>query len=173
MSALAGGASSTGSTSLTIPAGTPAGTYYIIAKADADGAVAETQEGNNTFARSVQIGPDLAISALTVPATAGPGAGVVVTDTTRNQGADTAGPSTTRFYFSTNVVLDVADPPLDGNRPVPALAAGASSTGSTSLAIPAGTPAGTYYIIAKADADGLVPEGQESNNTVWRAIKIE
>jgi subtilase family serine protease len=42
-------------TALTIPAGTAPGTYYLIAQVDADSAVAETQEGNNTNARSIQI----------------------------------------------------------------------------------------------------------------------
>ena len=43
---------------------------------------------------------------------------------------------------------------LDGSRAVPDLAAGASSAGSTSVTIPAGNAAGTFYLIAKADADG-------------------
>jgi hypothetical protein len=33
------------------------------------------------------------------------------------------------------------------------------------VTIPAGTPAGTWYLIAKADADGAVPESFEINNT--------
>ncbi len=44
--------------------------------------------------------------------------------------------------------------------------------GSTSVAIPAGTGTGTFYIIAKADADGVIPELSEINNTKSKSIKI-
>jgi subtilase family serine protease len=48
-------ASSTGSTPLTIPAGTSPAKYYILAKADGDGAVAETSETDNIWSRSIQV----------------------------------------------------------------------------------------------------------------------
>jgi len=69
---LAAGASSAGSTTIVIPSTATTGTYYLFGKTDADDAVVETQEGNNTAVRSVQIGGDLVISTLTVPSTAVP-----------------------------------------------------------------------------------------------------
>ena len=69
--ALAAGASSTGTTSVLIPAGTTPGTYYIIAKADALGAIAEINEANNTAYKTIIIGPDLVVSSLTVSAAGG------------------------------------------------------------------------------------------------------
>jgi hypothetical protein len=51
-----------------------------------------------------------------------------------------------------------------GNRLVPQLAVAASSSGSTTVVIPAATVPGTYYVIAQADADGIVAESVESNN---------
>src|SRR3989304_2959598 len=81
------GTSSAGSTTLTIPAGAATGSYYVIAQVDGDSAVAETQEGNNTIARSIQIGADLMIVALSaVPGVTGGGATVTVSDTTKNPG---------------------------------------------------------------------------------------
>jgi len=44
------------------------------------------------------------------------------------------------------------------------LASGASSSGSTVLTIPAGTGSGLYYLLARADADGVVQEGQEGTH---------
>ena len=169
---LAAGASSTGSTSVTIPAGLAVGTYYLIALADADNAVAETSESNNTAARATQAGPDLVVSALAAPSAGAAGSTVLVSDTTKNQGSSPAGTSTTRFYLSANGSLDASDIQLDGSRAVPALDAGASSAGSTSVTIPAGTGAGTYYLFAKSDADGVVPETVETNNTRVSAIAI-
>ncbi|OGP73264.1 MAG: hypothetical protein A2W09_08295, partial [Deltaproteobacteria bacterium RBG_16_50_11] len=172
--ALAAGASSSGTASALIPAGTPSGSYYIIARADADNMVVETNEDNNTkYSTSIKIGPDFTVTALTAPTTAGAGTSISVTDTTKNSGAGDAGASTTRFYLSTDSTLDSTDTLLNGSRAVPALAAGESSSGTASALIPAGTPAGTYYIIAKADGDDLIPETNETNNTKYStSIKI-
>jgi hypothetical protein len=37
---------------------------------------------------------------------------------------------------------------------------------------PVGTAPGAYYLIAKADGDGQVPESVESNNIAARAMNI-
>ena len=162
---LAPGTSSAGSTSVTIPPGTGAGTFYILAKADAGTAVSETVETNNTRSRSISIGPDLAVSSFTLSAyNVVAGAAVIVGDTAVNQGADVAGPSTTRFYLSTNSVLDANDLVLSPGRDVAQLAGGASSSGSTSITIPFSTAPGTYFLFAKTDADGSVAESVETNN---------
>ncbi|MBI4490136.1 MAG: IPT/TIG domain-containing protein [Deltaproteobacteria bacterium] len=158
------GAISSSSTSCTIPAGTATGTYYIIAKADADNGLPESNEGNNTKYKAIKIGPDLIISALSAPTSAGAGSSISVSDTSKNQGAGTAAASTTKFYLSTNSSLGSGDIEL-GNRAVPSLAPGATNLGTTSVTIPAGTATGTYYVIAKTDADNAVSELNEGNNT--------
>jgi subtilase family serine protease len=168
---LDGGAANSGSTAVTIPAATPAGTYYIVAKADADGSVVETYETNNTTPRSILIGSDLYESALTVPARGGAGATIAVSDTTANQGGGPATASVTRFYLSPNTTLDGTDTPLSGAHVVPALGPGTTHSGSTSLTLPT-VPAGTYYIIAKADDDNDVLESKETNNTLAKSILI-
>ena len=52
---LAPGASNTGTTAVTIPITTAAGSYYLIAKADGDSAVGESYETNNVSARAIQV----------------------------------------------------------------------------------------------------------------------
>jgi subtilase family serine protease len=47
---------------------------------------------------------------------------------------------------------------------VPALAAGASSSGSVTATIPASTAVGVYFVLACADDTGAVPETNENNN---------
>jgi subtilase family serine protease len=132
--------------------------------------VAEATETNNVTWRAMQVGPDLVISDLTVPATGG---GVItVNDTTTNQGTSGAAPTVTRFYLSTNSLFDANDLLLEDHRPIPALGPGASSSGPTSLTIPANTSAGTYYVIARADSDLTVAEAQETNNTLGRSFQI-
>jgi subtilase family serine protease/subtilisin family serine protease len=169
---LAAGASSSGSSTVTIPSSTAPGLYYLLAKADADVVVAETVESNNTLARSTRVGSDLYVSAISLPTTASPGATIAVSDTTSNQGGGGAPASVTRFYLSVNTTLDASDVLLSGSRAVPELPAGASSSGSTNVTIPAGTAAGTLYIIALADADGGVAESDETNNARARNVKV-
>ena len=163
---LAAGASDTASTEFTVPLGTATGTYYILAKADVSGSNPESNENNNIrMGSTIGIGPDLVISTVTNPSAAAPGSAINVSDTTKNQGGGGAQASVTSFYLSANVLLDGPDV-LIGTRPVAALAAGALDTPvtPTSLTIPADTVAGVYYILAKADGGGTVPESQESNN---------
>ena len=145
---------------------------FVIAQADADNAVGETQEGNNSAAKTISLGPDLRISSVSIPFTIAAGSTVSVTDVVQNQGADGAGPSTTRFYVSVNVALDATDVPLTGSRAVPALPAGASSSGSTSVSIAADTAPGRYWLITQADSDGAVAEGQETNNLSVVLIQV-
>lgn len=168
---LAAGASDSGPSAVTIPPGTASGTWYLIAKADGDGAVAETAETNNAYPRTIIIGPDLDITALSAPSTAAAGLSIAVSDTTKNIGGGSASPSRTRYYLSKDGSLDASDSPL-GSRSVAELAAGAGSSGSLVVMIPQGTAVGTWYIIAKADGDGTVVESTENNNTFLRAIKI-
>jgi subtilase family serine protease len=159
-------------TTVTLPSNIAPGSYNLIAKADADGTVAETQEGNNIAARSIQVGPDLAISAFTVPSRLGAGGSFVVNDTTTNQGGGDAGASVTQFYLSTNALLDASDTLLNGNHAVGALAASGSSSASTTIVIPGNTPAGSYYLFAKADGGNAVNETQETNNTAIKGVSI-
>jgi subtilisin family serine protease len=153
-------------TTLHVPPGTAVGSYYVLAKADWNGVVNENVETNNVRASGVvKIGPDLTVSAASAPATAAAGATITVTDTTKNVGGGSAGASTTRFYWSTNTALDGTDQVL-GSRTVPLLApAGGSANVNTTVTIPANAAAGTYYIIAQADAAVAVAETTETNNT--------
>ncbi len=165
-------ASNAGSTTLTIPSNTPPGSYYIIVSADDGAAVPESSETNNKKAVLIKLSPDLIVSALAMtPSTAAAGATISVTDTTKNQGSGSAIATTTRFYLSTNTTFDAADVLL-ASRAVPVLLSGASSPGSTSVTIPAGTAPGTYYILARTDADNVVAESNEANNTASKPITI-
>jgi subtilisin family serine protease len=166
------GASHTASLSVTVPGSVAAGTYYLIAKADAANVVVETNESNNTLAKSIQIGGDLTISAFTAPANGGAGRTIVVSDTTINQGAGPVAPTATRFYLSANTLLDPGDTLLPGTHSVPALDVGISHTASTTLTLPAGAATGVYYLIAKADGDSAVLESQEANNTTLRGFQV-
>ena len=167
--------SSSGSTTVTIPLATTLGKYFLIAVADADNAVTETQE-NNKKSRRLQITlPDLTVTALKAPATAAAGSSILVQDTTNNKAPVPAGVSTTRFYLSADALFDGGDVPLDPlvlGRAVPALAAKAKSAGATTVTIPPATVPGVHFVLAVADGDGAVLETNEGNNVRSRKITI-
>jgi hypothetical protein len=170
--ALGPGASSTApSTSLMIPAMTSSASYWLFAKADGPGTVAEPNETNNTRSAIVRIGPDVVISTLTAPANVGAGVPFAVTETTKNQGGGSAGGSLTRFYLSNNFTFDAGDQELQ-TRTVNPLDAGASHLAITNVTLPAGTTGGLYYLFAVADVLNGVQESLETNNTRYFAIRV-
>jgi subtilase family serine protease len=165
------GASSVGTTVVTLPAAASTGVWYLLAQADAAGQVAESLETNNVRFAAINLGPDLSVSAASAPGTVVAGTSITVTDTVKNSGADIAPPSTTRFYLSVNSLLDANDTLLGAERSVPALGVDATSMGSTSVAIPAGL-SGRHYLIIVADGDGVVVESKETNNTRTISLTI-
>ncbi|MBI2412057.1 MAG: hypothetical protein HYV24_02460, partial [Deltaproteobacteria bacterium] len=157
---------------VTIPVSTAAGTYYVIAKADADNSNPESNEDNNTAVSgpvTVTSGIDFVLSAFTTPGSMQTGVSTSVPTTITNQGpgaATTVIVSYIKFYLSADSTLDGSDTLLSGSRMINfSLAGGASSSGNTNVTIPVSTAAGTYYVIAKADADNSNPESNEDNNT--------
>src|SRR5207237_403069 len=86
---LTAGQANSSSTTVTIPVSTAAGAYFVIAVADADGGVSESNETNNATSRPITVTavvvlPDLTVSALTVPTQALAGASISLSDTTAN-----------------------------------------------------------------------------------------
>lgn len=108
--------------------------------------------------------PDLIESSVSVPGTVAAGKSTQVSDTTVNRGTGNAAGSTTRYYLSTTVSSTRTGILLSGSRAVPALAAGSSSTGTTTVTVSPYVPAGSYYVLACADADNYVAESNENNN---------
>ncbi len=171
VAALNAGTTNSGSTTVTIPAGTELGSYFILVSADDTNAVLESAETNNVSYGTTKVGPDLTVFTLTAPPTAVAGATISVTDTTKNAGGGSSGASTTRLYLSSNFTFDAGDQPI-GERTVPALGPNGTSAVQTQVTIPAGTAPGLYYIIAVSDADGAVTETTETNNTKALTIRI-
>jgi subtilase family serine protease len=164
--ALGSGASSTGYVTLAVPTTTALGSYWVIVCADDLGAIAETDENNNCLTSPTALlvsRPDLVETAVSTTAlSVAPGGTLYVTDTVVNGGNAPAGSSITQYYLSPDG-QKATGMLLGGNRSVPTLAAGATSTGSRSVAVPASTPSGTYYVVACADDFGTVVEVSDAN----------
>src|SRR5207248_1741119 len=167
--ALAAGASDTATVTVTIPTGTPTGTYFLLACADDLGVVPETNEANNCRAsvHTAQLSlptADLAATAVSdPPAAAVPGSSFVVTDTTQNVGPTVVGASATGYVLSLDTVRSPDDIVI-GSRGMGALGPGVPSTGSAPVTIPLGTPTAVYFLLACADDGHQILEANEANN---------
>lgn len=114
--------------------------------------------------------PDLVVTSIGAPSSVLAGSTITVRTTVKNlQGR--AGSSYLRVVLSRDTLVGSTDKVL-GKRFVPALAAGATSTGSKTWTIPATTAGGAWYLVACADATKLVREAREGNNCRARAITV-
>jgi photosystem II stability/assembly factor-like uncharacterized protein len=166
---LGAGANSPGTKLVTVPSNTAHGVYYLLACADDTSVIVETDEGNNCLASTTTIvigRPDLIETALSnPPAGVAPGGKFTVTETTANQGTIPAAASSTRYYFSADLVKGAGDVLLTGARPVGILdPGGPPSTGSRTVTVPLGTLSGPYYLLACADDLAKVVELSDANN---------
>ena len=103
--------------------------------------------------------PQLAPTLLTV------GSPTVVQTTMQNIGDRRAGFSVLGYYLSVDATLS-SDDVLLGEAVTPAMPPDNILTLSTKLVVPAGTAAGTYYLLGVADYLNLVRESNDGNN-VW------
>src|SRR2546428_7942701 len=165
---LAPSATSSGTVTVTVSAGTAGGTYFLLACADDTLVVPETNESNNCKASATQVTvsrPDLVETAVSdPPTTVTPGGTFSVSDTVQNIGTVTAAASTTRYYLSTTTSKSASSILLTGSRSVPSLAPAATSSGNASVTVPSTLPSGTYFLLACSDNTKLVSETNESNN---------
>jgi hypothetical protein len=145
------------------PGDLAAGEYGVLAEADPDQRIPESDEENN-LARvdaGFRVGPDLVVADLSVRQEGG---AVVVRDAVSNQGNRPADSCGILFFLSRNGVWDQGDVSL-GYRLVPALDPGADSVTETRLPLPQrGVATARYFLIAKVDGANSVVEGNEANN---------
>jgi glucose/arabinose dehydrogenase len=177
VASLAGGAASSGTTSAVVPSATPLGNYYVLACADDTSAVAEASETNNCLASATTLlvtRPELVELIVGNPPAFGlPGGVLAVTDTVKNSGVVGAKGSATRYYFSLDTAKSTDDKLASGSRAVPALAAGATSSGSVNITVPTTTALGVYRLLACADDTSVVVETDEANNCIPSATTVQ
>ena len=177
ISSLASGSTSTGSTTLTVPATTTLGTYYLCAMADGANAMAEANKLDNTkcTARTLVIAvPDLRVSAVSSSATrVTRGSKLSVSNTVANDGPVASNKFAVSFALSPDPAWGGGDAPIGTLRSVSALAAATTSAATTSLGIPSSTPIGLYYVCAFADSGAGVAESNEGNNTSCSGSTVE
>lgn len=161
---LAAGASDTATSSFTQY--NSVGTYYVAGLIDVAGSAIESDISNNTSSVvTVTLAyPDIAMGAVSVPATATVGSFASVTDIVTNVGSVDSNSFYVDYYLSTDNVVTTADTYL-GGRYINSLAMGASNNNSGSISIPSTLANGDYYIAAIADPYNYLSDLDSSNNT--------
>ncbi len=119
--------------------------------------------------------PDLTETAVAAQGSLIVGKSTQVSDTAKNQGAGAAGSSTTRYYLSTTPSNIPKGTLLTGSRSVPALAGGASSSGTAMVSLSPYFVPGNYYLLACADDTRSVIESDENNNCAYSSgmLKVD
>ena len=159
VNSLAAGAESVATTAVTVPATTPSGLTFVSVVVDVDQVVAESDEDDNGTTAPTRV--EIIRSDLTMLAVSGPARGVVgkpisVSTSVKNLGPGAAGAFTIGIYLSTTATPGSGT--RIGVRSVASLAAGVTTTATTSATIPAGTAPATYFLSAVADDARVVAE---------------
>jgi hypothetical protein len=124
-----------------------------------------------TFTGGVGDKPDLSVTSVTGPTSGTPGNTIDIAATVENTGAIASTAFDMEFLLSSDKIVDDQDW-FFAHCGIDALEAGKSSTCSGAATVPAGIPAGTYYLGAYADSQDVVTETSEDNNIQWAAKAI-
>ena len=154
------------------------GPYFLFGVVDSTGAVYESNKANNSLMlgpiRITEPGPDLTVTSVTAPASAGVGEVIPVVRSIRNIGNVNAPAAAYRFYASANDIIttdDVLLPIIDnGTTRDEGMVTLAQNTGDTAtelVRLPGTMPAGTYFVGCIVDpALAITADLDLSNNAV-------
>jgi hypothetical protein len=160
---LSAGASSSATTSMTLPTNIIGTNYVLVCANGSNSPIVETNTANNCMASAAfaVAGADLIESSVTGPTTGVAGGTISVSDTTTNQGGGATSASYTMFYVST-------DGKTKGSmltyRSVAALAAGASSSATSSMTLPTNITGTNYVLVCANGSNSSVVETNYANN---------
>jgi uncharacterized repeat protein (TIGR01451 family) len=143
------------------------GPYFLFGVVDATGAVFESNKANNALQvgpiRIAAPGPDLAVTAVTAPASGGVGEIIPVVRSLRNIGNVDAPAVKYRFYASANdiittddVLLKIVSGTTETDEGTVTLAKGVGDTATELVRLPGSMPPGTYYVGCVVDTGGVV-----------------
>jgi trimeric autotransporter adhesin len=155
-------------TNLTIPAGTIAGDYYVIAIADYNNQVAERKENNNLISKIIKVVPEF--SELSVVSVSGnqteviQGYDLYVTANFVNNGNTDASNVQAVVYLSSDAVADAGDYVLARQEGL-YLTAGKEIQYSFQSIVPETIAAGDYNVLVVVDYNNQINEPNEFNNT--------
>lgn len=165
--AISAGATVNGTQVVQVPAGAQSGVRYVFGFVDPANLVPEFDELNNLRLAPLSIDGaiDLVAVSLVAPPTVYAGQTVPLQYQVRNDGDVAVGNVDLRFVLSPDLTLALDDALL-GQVIVPAVAAGATASGTVNVVVPDVASVGaTVYFGLLVDPVNLSPESNEANNT--------
>jgi hypothetical protein len=115
---------------------------------------------------------DLLMTSVSMPSTVSRTTGFPVAFNVVNQGSTSASAVKLRIYLSRDTKVS-ADDVVVSRLYWSCIAPKITIPNSITQTLPAGTSAGSYYLLLVVDASGTVAESNEGNNTVVRAIAVK
>lgn len=170
------GENNTTGMTVTIPPETEVGTWYIVARVDANDEVNESNEDNNrtsyyqvNIIADRDLNPDItSINPTEVTA----GENLSINFSLSNLGDDDVGTSEMSFYVSTNSTFESANDIYLGSYNCSSILGNNNISGAETLTIPGTLTSGTYYILCIADSNNDIAETNESNNVASQQITV-
>ncbi len=155
-------------TTAVIPSGKTAGSYFILAVADHNNALAESNESNNvkviSFAVQAPQYVDLQIkNAAATSSSVQAGSVITVSAQLYNGGNAVASNARAGYYFSANNLFDNNDIFISAEAGQ-TINSTAGVVISENIAVPGAMAAGAHYILVVADHAGEISESDEQNN---------
>ncbi len=152
-----------------LPVTAAPGQVRVGAFVDPDGIEPESLEDNNdgVSAALTVVAPtaNLVVESIQAPSSASLGDLVPLTYTVRNAGSGPARfDSVAEVVLSTDQLRDGNDQVLVPERSIPALAAGQSSVDEIQIRFPREVPAGSYFVLVRADRYSQLGETSETDN---------
>ncbi|MGE5398535.1 MAG: Ig-like domain-containing protein, partial [Chitinophagales bacterium] len=145
------------------------GTYTLLAVADTNNDVTESNESNNQARLNISINvPELAVQAIEAPEQITAGKSTTISLNLTNSTDVTAKKTMVRLFWSTDNVLDAGDTCLK-ERKISIDASG--KVLKLSVKLPKDTQ-GTGYLIGWVDSDQLYIEDNEADNQISRAVTV-
>ncbi len=171
---LAAGASNHQNTKLTIPTTIPINSYYILAYADINNQITESNKTNNYKLSPTRIilqnsYHDLIVTYVVAPKSGVKGNSIIIPNTIKNQGNTASKGFYVNYYMKTS---SKSPKNYIGKRYIKGLAAGASNHQNTKLTIPTTISINNYYILAYADINNQITESNKTNNWKFSSSKI-
>lgn len=163
-----------GNTSVIIPT-VSQGSYFVIAIADPDNVISESDESNNETFVSLEISsavsPDLTASITSLDASVNVNTQMSVSYSVSNIGDGAAPAYEVGFYLSKDDLIDGSDHELliIENQ---ILTNGSTLNSSIGILIPQSIAPGDYNLIVGVDPNELLSEELETNNTAFAAVEI-
>jgi subtilase family serine protease len=157
----------------TIPQQTPPGVYYLLANADRNNVLAETNENNNLAHTIIRIGlgyRDLVMDSLAIDTVLMIGLSKRFTIRVTNAGTIPVSSTSYSVYLSTDSVWSPNDLNLGGNNG--GIWPNQMVYYSGSFLINNSYAPGYYYILAATDAQQTVAESNETNNMLVQRVLV-